>query len=332
MQMAAQGIVNDGEVKYPAVVFQAGEWLIFGLLTIITCFLGIRIPLQRHRLGRALAVHSAGALLLCINWAFAGVALRRTLGMGWDVPVSRELQMWTLISLPWSFILYFAVLGSIQAFRYHHEARERELHATQLSAQLSDARLNALRMQLQPHFLFNTLNAITVLVRDRDTIKAERMLDQLSDMLRSVLQTDRPHLVPLREELQLLRQYLGIEQVRFSDRLRITYAIDAAALDALVPFLILQPLVENSVHHGLATVVGDAMLEISAHREGDFLELSIRDNGVGMQGDTEAGIGLQNTRERLSALYGGPASLQLRADPGGGTVAVIRLPWRDVSS
>ena len=327
-QMGAQGAIFDHKVNWPAVLFQSSEWILFGILTLITCFLGQRVPLQRGRLGYAILVHSFGALTLCFIWAFAGVFLRRALGIGWDVPLSQELHNWTLISLPWSFILYFAVLGSFEAFRYYREARDRELQATQLTAQLSEARLNALRTQLQPHFLFNALNAVTVLVRDRRGDAATRILDQLSEMLRQVLRTDRPHQIPLREELQLVRQYLDIEQVRFSDRLRIAYDVDDAALDALVPSFILQPLVENALRHGLVEQTGDAVLEISARRDGDTLELIVRDNGRGVAAGTAPGIGLENTRERLATMYGAAGTVELRTHPQGGTMAVIRLPFR----
>jgi LytS/YehU family sensor histidine kinase len=254
--------------------------------------------------------------------------LRHALGIGWDMPIWRELHDWTLISLPWSFILYFAVLGTIHAFRYYREARDRELQGTQLTAQLSEARLSALRTQLQPHFLFNALNAVTVLVRDQRGDTAVRILDQLSDMLRQVLRTDRPHLIPLREELQLLRQYLDIEQVRFSDRLRIGYHIEDATLDALVPSFMLQPLVENALRHGLSDRLDDALLEITARRVGDELELSVRDNGRGLAEAAGEGIGLENTRARLATLYGAQGILELSTHPEGGTVARLRLPWK----
>ena len=326
-QIGAQGAIFEHKISWPSVIFQASEWILFGFLTLITCFLGQRVPLKRGRLVSAILVHSLGALVLCFIWAFAGVFLRRALGIGWDVPLGQELHNWTLISLPWSFILYFAVLGSFEAFRYSREARDRELQAMQLTAQLSEARLSALRMQLQPHFLFNALNAVTVLVRDKRGDTATRILDRLSEMLRQVLRTDRPHEISLREELQLLGQYLDIEQIRFSDRPRVVYNVAAEALDALVPSFILQPLVENALRHGL-TEVGDAVLEIGARHDGEFLELTVRDNGRGVTAETAPGIGLENTRERLATMYGERGSLELRGHPQGGTIAVIRLPWR----
>jgi LytS/YehU family sensor histidine kinase len=261
-------------------------------------------------------------------WALLGVVLRRALGVGWGDTFLHELRSWTLISLPWSFFMYFALLGTFAAFAYYVEARDRELQATQLTVQLSNARLRALGGQLQPHFLFNTLNAITVLLRDRRAEQALSMLDRLSDMLHQVLRTDRPHEIALQEELELVRRYLEIERVRFSDRLQVKYDIDDAVLRAVVPAFVLQPLVENAIRYGVASQLSDAMVEIGARHTGEALELWVRDNGQGISPDYTPGIGIENTRERLVTLYGAKASLTVEPHPEGGTIARIRLPWR----
>jgi signal transduction histidine kinase len=329
LQTALQArLGDDGRIDWPIVIFQGSEWLFLGALTLLTFYLGQQYPVRRPRVGRALLVHATGALLLCVGWATMGVVLRRGMNRGWSASFLQELAGWTLTSVPWSFFMYFAVLGTVHAFAYYVEARDRELQATQLTGQLSEARLQALRAQLQPHFLFNTLNAITVLVRDRRGTMAVRMLDGLSDMLRQVLRSDQPHEVPLRSELQLIEQYLAIEQVRFSDRLRVQFAVDAAALDAAVPSFILQPLVENALRHGLTENIDDALVEIGARRQGDALELWVRDNGAGITPEFRSGVGLDNTRARLAALHGERAVLTLGDDVGKGTIARIRLPWR----
>jgi hypothetical protein len=199
LQTALQGTLGEnGRIDWAMVVFQGSEWLFLGALTLLTFFLGQRFPVRRPHVARALLVHATGALLLCVGWATMGVVLRRGLNRGWSTSFPEELAGWTLTSVPWSFFMYFAVLGTVHAFAYYVEARDRELQATQLSGQLSETRLQALRAQLQPHFLFNTLNAITVLVRDRRGTMAVRMLDGLSDMLRQVLRTDQPHEIALR--------------------------------------------------------------------------------------------------------------------------------------
>ena len=331
LQTALQGRLGDnGRIDWQMVVFQGSEWLFLGALTLLTFHLGQRYPVRRPRVGRALLVHATGALLLCVGWATMGVVLRRGLDRGWSASFLEELAGWTLTSVPWSFFMYFAVLGTVHAFAYYVEARDRELQATQLTGQLSEARLQALRAQLQPHFLFNTLNAIAVLVRDRRGSLAVRMLDGLSDMLRQVLRPDQPHEIPVRSELQLIEQYLAIEQVRFSDRLRVEFAIDPAVLDAAVPSFILQPLVENALRHGLTDNIDDAVVEIGARRQEEVLELWVRDNGAGITSEIRSGVGLDNTRARLAALHGERAGLTLSEEPGQGTIARIRLPWRAI--
>lgn len=259
--------------------------------------------------------------------------MRLLLGTGlWDMPLSQHLASWVLTSLPWSVFIYFAVLGCVHAFAYFLEARERETQAARLTAQLAEARLGALRMQLHPHFLFNSLNAITVLVRDQRTREATTMLELLSDVLRQVLRTDPAHEVRLSDELRFIEQYLSIEQVRFSDRLRVSFAVDADARDAVVPGFVLQPLVENALRHGLAERAEEGSIKIGARHEGGELVLSVRDDGVGLRGADAGvrgqGLGLANTRERLATLYGDRARLELAANPEGGTTATVRLPYR----
>ncbi len=321
----------QGRTAWGALVFQGGEWLLLAALTPITYYLGRRWPLQRSRLGRSLAMHVLGALVLCIGWATLGIILRRAV-RAWgptDATFARDWLSWTLTSVPWSFFLYFAVLGCVHAFAYYMEAREREAQAERLHAQLADARLNALRMQIQPHFLFNSLNAILVLVRDQESSLASRMLEMLSDMLRQVLRSDLSHETTLDDELSLVRQYLAIEQVRFSDRFQIRYDIPEDLRSAAVPRFILQPLVENALRHGIAQRMDAALIEIGAARSGEDLELWVRDDGPGPSaGLRTEGVGLENTRSRLATLYGERASLDLSPAPGGGTIARIRLPYR----
>jgi two-component system LytT family sensor kinase len=328
-QAYMQGRISGEAVSWRAVVWQAGEWVILGTLTPITYYLSRAFPLRRPRLGRNLAVHIAGALALCVGWAGAGVAMRLLLGTSWQgVPLSRHIASWTLISLPWSVFIYFAVLGCMHAFAYFVEARTRETQAAQLEAQLAQARLGALRMQLHPHFLFNSLNAITVLVRDQRTREATRMLELLSDVLRQVLRTDPAREVALADELRFIEQYLAIEQVRFSDRLTVRFTVNDDVRNAAVPGFVLQPLVENALRHGLAQRSESGVVEIGARREGSELVLWVRDNGVGLQAGGGAGLGLSNTRERLATLYGTSARLELSGRPGEGTTATVRLPYR----
>ena len=319
-----------GSADWGAVIFESVEWLFFGALTPIAYVLARRYPLRQGALGRAVAAHLAGALLLCVGWAslgmLLGLHLRRYPALEGDL--LRSYAGWILTSLPWSVFLYFAVLGCLHAFTYYREARERESQQARLAAQLAEARLGALRMQLNPHFLFNSLNAITVLVRDQNTRDATRMLELLSAVLRQVLQSDKRHEVTLDEELRFVGQYLAIEQVRFSDRLRVRWSIDDALRDALVPAFILQPLVENAVRHGVARRSGAGVIEVAARVSGGSLVLTVYDDGPGYSPPSDAGVGLANTRARLDTLYGEAGLLQVASAEGGGTIATIRFPFR----
>jgi LytS/YehU family sensor histidine kinase len=280
-------------------------------------------------MGRAIAAHLMGAVLLFITWASLGVLLADLLGRRPPhQPFFYYYLFWLLLSLPWSIFLYLLLLGSISAFTYYREARERESQQARLAAQLAEARLGALRMQLNPHFLFNSLNAITVLVRDQKTREASRMLELLSGILRQVLQSERPHEIPLAQELQFLEQYLAIEQVRFPDRLQIVWSIQPAVREVLVPEFILQPLVENAVRHGVAKLSDTGTVEIAARESEGYLILTVQDNGPGYYPTSAAGVGLRNTQARLETLFGTDADLQVRNVEGGGTIASVRLPLR----
>jgi sensor histidine kinase YesM len=233
-------------------------------------------------------------------------------------------------------LAYWIVLGIQYALRYYRRYQEREkealrleLHASALKSQLMQAQLSALKMQLQPHFLFNTLNAIMVLVRQERGPQAEKTLALLSDLLRCVLEDVEAQEVPLRRELEYLEIYLAIEQVRFQDRLRVEISAEPSALDAAVPHMGLQPIVENAVRHGIGRSSAAGRIEISAARVNGNLELRVQDDGPGLlSSDTPSrGIGLANTRARLQQLYGDGASLAVANGDQGGAVVTMTLPY-----
>jgi signal transduction histidine kinase len=324
--------------SWQEIFWQANEWLILGALTPIAYTLARRYPLRPPIRGRNLLAHAGGALLLCIGWAGAGAAFRWILGIGpSDGSKTQQLVGWVLTTIPWGTFMYFTTLGCLHAFGYFVEAKEREAQTARLAAQVAEARLGALRMQLHPHFLFNSLNAITVLVRDQDTATAGRMLSLLSDVLRQVLRTDQSHEVSLADELTFLERYLAIEQVRFSDRLEVRFDVDDTLRDAAVPAFLLQPLVENALRHGIAKRADGGIVEVSARREGDELVLTVTDNGPGVAAAAADGasadgngLGLANIRERLTTLYGSRARLELRSGQspdGSGTRAIVRVPF-----
>ena len=225
-------------------------------------------------------------------------------------------------------MVYFAVLGAGVARDYFLRYRMRLEETVLLQAQLAQARVDALRTQLNPHFLFNTLNAISALV-ERDPKGARRMIARLSDLLRYTLDESTDQEVPLHKELDVLEEYIELMQIRFQGKLDVAMHVEEGARDALVPNLILQPIVENALKHGIGQLTGGGRLTLDARRTGDDLVVSVTDNGPGPGGGDE-GVGLRNTKERLRELYGRANAVTLRAAPNGGTVAEVALPFHTV--
>ena len=239
-----------------------------------------------------------------------------------------ERGPFSLLQAHISFLTYWVIVGSSYAVEYYISSRERALRAAQLEAQVAAAQLHALRLQLQPHFLFNTLNAIGALMRD-NVESADVMLTRLSDLLRATLTTADAAELPLNRELELLQPYLDIQMTRIGTRLTLTIEIEPQALDVLVPTLMLQPLVENAIKHGIADRSGPGRVEIAARLSPDFLEITVQDDGPGPAASwTTGGHGLDNVRRRLAALHGEAASFTLEHVASGGAIARVRLPMR----
>lgn len=228
--------------------------------------------------------------------------------------------------------IYFFVVSICHAFTYFRRSREREHQTLELQARLAQTKLQALRMELHPHFLFNTLNAISTLVH-KNPAAADEMIVNLSELLRQTLEdSDQPE-VPLRKELDFLDRYLEIQMVRFGDRLRVEKLVDESVLAAHVPSMILQPLVENAIRHGLEPQTSAGVISIVASRVGSFLELSVGDTGNGPKSPAgkaiREGIGLANTRARLQELYGSEGRLKLDQQTGGGFIAQLEIPYHE---
>jgi two-component sensor histidine kinase len=242
----------------------------------------------------------------------------------------RETAFLVLRRITYQLPIFWGLVGVAHALRFYEHSKARERRAAELESRLAQARLQALRMQLNPHFLFNTLNSIASLVQDQP--QAGEMIEALSELLRQTLSASERAEVTLREELHLLDRYLLIEQIRFGDRLRVQQRIEPAALDAVVPILILQPLVENAVKHGIEAQIAPGLIRIEVERVGASLKLEVSDNGRGLDaagpGTLKEGVGLGNTRSRLKELYGEAASLTLRPRHTGGLSAELRIPWR----
>jgi two-component system LytT family sensor kinase len=315
------------------LAFLSGHW-VSALLTPLFLALSWRCPMDRPHWRRCLP------RMVAIAVVFAAIdnALCLTIKVALDRLVSEDLV--PEISYPaWVAKLYiktifdYAQIAAVGwAIHYQHESRQRHVRTSQLEARLAQAQVEVLRMQLQPHFLFNTLNAIAALMH-RDVAAAERMMARLSDLLRHSLQNGAAQEVPLKEELAFLERYLDIERIRFQDRLTVERSVEPETLDALVPNLLLQPLVENAIRYGVAPRSGGGRVELSARRVAGELELCVADDGPGFAlGGASApegfGVGIANTRARLAQLYGEAGRLELGERGEGGACVRLRLPWR----
>ena len=236
------------------------------------------------------------------------------------------LPRYLLITLLTGSLPFIAVAAAAHALEARLRARDRELDAARVRSQLAEARLHALSAQLQPHFLFNTLQAISTLI-PRDPAGAEKMLSNLADLLREVLRHAGKQEILLREELRVLEAYLDISRRRFGDRLRITIDAPPDIMDARVPFFVLQPLVENALHHGVGARSGPATVNVSARRTSDQLMLRVHDDGPGLEGEISRGVGLTNTEARLRELYGDAAAMTIDGSAARGFSVQIALPY-----
>lgn len=281
---------------------------------------------------RFCAVHVPAALVLALAQMLAHLVVFWNLCGPGRMPVhtfGQYLRMEFAYSYHLAVLTYWIILVVLRGMESQRRLRDERLRSAQLETQLAQAQLQALRMQLQPHFLFNTLNAISALAL-ADPLQARLMIARLSDFLRLTLEERHAPQVPLARELEFLACYLGIQQVRFQDRLSTELDVADDTLTAAVPNLILQPLVENALRHGLHDKPGAGTLRVSTRRDGDRLQLRVDDDGLGLPpAGTAEGIGLGNTRSRLHMLFGDAAQLELRALPGGGTRAEVLLPYTE---
>lgn len=329
-ELARQRLRGGARLDVPALAAGAGDWLIYALLAPLVFLFSRRLPMLRPHLALKFTIHLLAALLFCVVWAGAGTLLRAAiLPSSLWANVQTHFTAWLFLTMPFGVAVYLGLVASEHGLRYYVETRERETQMARLAERLSDARLAALQASVNPHFLFNTLNTIGVLVRDGDRRAATGVIDDLCVLLRRMLGRDRAHEIPLGDEVELVRHYLAIEQARFSDRLRPEFAIDPHLRSAAVPSFAVQHLVENAVRHGIARCSDAGRIVVRARRDGDVLEVAVLDDGIGVAAGAPAdGHGLENTRARLRELHHGQASLVVESHPPRGTVATMRLPYR----
>jgi sensor histidine kinase YesM len=310
------------------------ECLIWACLTFLILWLARRFPLGQRNWPRSLLVHVAACLgcglIAAALSALAAELIRR------EIPkpsiTAKVMIYFFLAKLNNNIIFYGVILALGHVVNYHRQWRERELIASQLEAKLAQSQLQILKMQLHPHFLFNTLNAISALIH-QDVELADRMIARLGDLLRTTLENANQQEVPFRQELDFIQPYLDIEKARLGSRLTVDLRIDPAVMDAKVPNLILQPLVENAIRHGIAVQPGAGRIQIQAGRDNGLLQLIVSDSGPGLRAplETGKGIGLANTRARLEKLYGSNQRLNLTNGPDGGLQVAITIPFHEAS-
>ena len=358
---AGQLVFNAGMSWHEGFRVAFFNWLPWALLSPIAVWLASVFPLERGHLRLSVPAHIAGcllALLVCAMLrslgpeppgAFRGGPPGPRPGGPQEMPMDdagpnsdmpmpahfppprRDSQRFlhdaarrAQSDIP----VYWVIVSIVNGFAISQRSRERERKALELEARLADARLHALRMQLHPHFLFNTLNAVSALVH-KDAAAADEMIANLSELLRATLETSAQE-IPLRRELEFLNRYLEIQQVRFGERLKVEKEIDASALEINVPTLILQPLVENAIKHGIEPHAETGVVQISARRTPGMLRLAVRNSGgAGEKAKPSTGIGLANTSARLQELYGGRARMVLNTDAAGKFSVDLEIPFNE---
>ncbi len=333
--LAWQFTVSLGhEVRYwrTLIILNTTYWYLWALFTPAIIWLSQHFRFERKGLWRAVAVHLP-AVVLCslthiltmsgVQWWFARAQGRQ---FAW----LEEAQKSALLNFDWEMMTYWTIVGLSHAVLYYRESKDRALRTSQLETRLVEAQLKTLQQQLHPHFLFNTLHAISALMH-RDVEAADRTLMRLSDLLRLTLEHIGQQEIPLQAELDFLSKYLQIEETRFADRLVVRFDVQAETLDTLVPNLILQPLVENAIKYGVAKKSGPGHVDISARREGDKLRMEVRDDGEGLSEDAltalQKGIGVSTTRARLQHLFGADCRFEFHRQTAGLSV-VVAIPWK----
>jgi two-component system LytT family sensor kinase len=326
------------------LIWELPYWFLWAALSPVVFWLTRRFPLQRGRMLVNSGVHVGACVVLSVlhraAYLIIGWLLHVAVYRHLSSSISDVFSFLLLFNLQTGFMSYGTVLLVSYVIDYYRRYQNEELKISRLKTDLAEAQLQttqaqlqSLKMQLQPHFLFNTLNSISTLL-DEDVEAADEMLARLGDFLRLTLDNSGAEEVTLQEELELLRCYLEIEQVRFQDRLTVQMEIEPETLEALVPNLILQPIVENAIRHGIVQEVGKGRIEIHSSRSNGMLLLQVRDNGPGLQaeaaagrGSNKRGLGFTLTRERLERLYAARQRFHLEDAAPGGVQVTLEIPF-----
>jgi sensor histidine kinase YesM len=315
-----------------ATLYLWAPWL---LMAPVVYYLAWRFPIRPGGGFKVIVRHVLLMSLLAVLHAFAASMLYYHIGdfeMGMEQYAAWQHTGHYLFTHNNFYLLdafvYCVLIASISVKHFYELARQKELDAERSQTQLVESRLQTLKMQVNPHFLFNTLNSIAVLIRKQDNAGAEQMLNRLSDFFRLTLEQGEEQLVTVTAELKLIRQYLEIEKVRFGERLDVDFQVDDDCLEASIPVLILQPLVENAIRHGLGKKPGKCRLQISIRNSAEGIRLSVTDDGAGIAEDrvSKKGVGLSIIRSRLAALYADNARFTFSSEPGKGASANILVP------
>lgn len=323
---------NPGMTMLESFIGQLAIWFSWGLWSLVVLAVGDRFPFERGRWGRAIAAHlvlylvvvSVQIFLVAEVTVLSGLGQRRGMESTFVMGIRQFGDIFTVI--------FWAIVGAQVAFNWHSAWRAEVARASQLGEDLARAQLATLQSQLNPHFLFNALNSVVTLI-GREPATAQRMVIRLADLLRGTLRVGAAQEIALDQEVDVTGRYLEIEQVRFADRLRVSWEIEPGLGDAALPAFALQPLVENAIVHGIARRPESGNVTIGVARRGGMLELVVKDDGPGpaaIAANPGAGVGLGNLRSRIERLYRGAGSLTLEEAPSGGAIATLRVPYRKI--
>lgn len=323
-----------GDGWHQALLEPVSEWWSWGLLTPLIFWADRRMPFSGKQLERRISAHLVPSVLATSLYLYTHSALRAAFGIGeWSAVFSADVFIGALGGMfLWNWLNYWLILGAWQAYRYYGHYLASELRLERLEKSFSEARLNALRMQLDPHFLFNTLNTISSQV-ERDPKLARGMIEHLGNLLRLSLESKDRQEVPLAEEMAFLEHYLAIQKIRFGDHLRIETHIAPEVKYASVPCLFVQPLVENAIRHGISRRASGGTVIVSARKDGNRLDIRVLDDGIGLPPgwtlENCGGVGLSVTRQRIAGLHrDGESCFAVKPRPTGGTEVEISLPLR----